>query len=44
MKKILFILFLMAFLTSCGPKRLRCGPGRCSIETTKTNSTVNNIC
>jgi hypothetical protein len=32
MKKILAIIVLMGLLTSCGPKRLGCGPGRCNIE------------
>jgi hypothetical protein len=33
MKKILVLLVLIGFLTSCGPHRLRCGPGRCYIKT-----------
>lgn len=32
MKKILIIFLLCCFVTSCGPKRMKCGPYRCSIE------------
>ncbi|WP_169051698.1 lipoprotein [Flavobacterium sp. H122] len=33
MKKIIFILFSIFTLTSCGPHRLRCGPNRrCEIK------------
>ncbi|HRG18002.1 MAG TPA: hypothetical protein PLP39_02845 [Flavobacterium lutivivi] len=32
MKKLLVILLAFLFLTSCGPRRMRCGPYRCSIE------------
>ncbi|NNT71835.1 hypothetical protein HKT18_06360 [Flavobacterium sp. IMCC34852] len=32
MKKILVLLLLFCFLTSCGPRRLGCGPSRCDIE------------
>ncbi|WP_309613770.1 hypothetical protein [Flavobacterium sp.] len=28
MKKLVAILFFIAFLTSCGPHRMKCGPGR----------------
>ena len=45
MKKLLIMLLLLSFLTSCGPRRLRCGPGRCEMETpiAKT-SPLKNIC
>ncbi|MGL2962996.1 hypothetical protein ACSVH2_04140 [Flavobacterium sp. RSB2_4_14] len=32
MKKIFLLLIVLGFLTSCGPKRLGCGPSRCSID------------
>jgi hypothetical protein len=32
MKKLLAIILLLGFLTSCGPRRMRCGPGRCYIK------------
>ncbi|WP_371272494.1 hypothetical protein [Flavobacterium sp.] len=36
MKKILAILILLGFLTSCGPHRMKCGPGRrCMVEMPK---------
>ncbi|RKS00734.1 hypothetical protein C8C84_0360 [Flavobacterium sp. 102] len=44
MKKILAIFVLVSFITSCGPKRLGCGPGRCDIETPKTTTLLKNIC
>ena len=31
MKKLLLILFVLSFLTSCGPHRMQCGPrGNCN--------------
>jgi hypothetical protein len=38
MKKIILLLLLIAVFSSCGPKRLGCGPGRCIIE--KENSVL----
>ncbi|WP_262896770.1 hypothetical protein [Flavobacterium macrobrachii] len=32
MKKFILIVLLFGFLTSCGPKRMGCGPRSCSIE------------
>ena len=32
MKKLLILALLFAFLTSCGPKRMGCGPRSCAIE------------
>jgi hypothetical protein len=32
MKKIFFLMILLGFLSSCGSDRMRCGPGRCSVE------------
>jgi hypothetical protein len=45
MKKIVALLLLSGFITSCGPKRLGCGPGRCEVEnpTLKTKP-LKNIC
>lgn len=40
MKKSLTILLLLCYLTSCGPKRLGCGPRSCAIE--KTTEQKNN--
>lgn len=45
MKKIIIIAVLLGFLTSCGPKRLGCGPGRCDIENPASkNLSLKNIC
>jgi len=40
MKKLLVILLLFGFLTSCGPRRMKCGVGRrCLVENvSKDNS------
>ncbi len=35
MKKIAFIIFILIVLCSCGPRRLGCGPRRCSIDVQK---------
>lgn len=35
MKKLLFILFAIFTLYSCGPRRLKCGPKRCEIKNQK---------
>lgn len=36
MKKYLTILFFLTILTSCGPHRMQCGPGRrCLVENQK---------
>jgi hypothetical protein len=45
MKKIVALLLFSCFVTSCGPKRLGCGPGRCEVEnpTLKTMPSKN-IC
>ena len=45
MKKIVALLLLSCFITSCGPKRLGCGPSRCEVEnpTLKTKP-LKNIC
>ena len=33
MKKLLYIILLLGLLTSCGPHRMKCGPGRrCLVE------------
>lgn len=33
MKKLLVVLLLFGFLTSCGPRRMKCGVGRrCLVE------------
>jgi len=40
MKKLLVILLLLGFLTSCGPHRMKCGPGRrCLVEAPKPSTT-----
>ncbi|MEO5776748.1 MAG: hypothetical protein ABIQ27_07580 [Flavobacterium sp.] len=42
LKKILYILFLLAFLTSCGPHRMKCGPGRrCLVDAPKEKMIIN---
>jgi len=41
MKKILAIAILLGFLTSCGPHRMKCGPGRCMNEMPNKNSVLN---
>jgi hypothetical protein len=41
MKKLLILALLFGFLTSCGPKRMGCGPRSCSIEKTAEQK---NIC
>jgi len=36
MRKIVFILFIIFTTSSCGPRRLRCGPNRrCEIKNQK---------
>ncbi|MDN3676146.1 hypothetical protein QWY90_02335 [Flavobacterium paronense] len=43
MKKIVFILLILGFLTSCGPHRMRCGPGRrCLVDSPKEKMIINN--
>ncbi|WP_262887311.1 hypothetical protein [Flavobacterium solisilvae] len=41
MKKLLISILLICLLTSCGPKRMGCGPRSCSIEKTAAQK---NIC
>jgi hypothetical protein len=35
MKKIFLVLTTLLFLTSCGPHRLSCGPGKRCVESSK---------
>ncbi len=43
MKKLVALLFLLAFLASCGPHRMKCGPGRrCLVDTPKEKMIINN--
>jgi hypothetical protein len=45
MKKIIALLLLFGFITSCGPKRLGCGPGRCEVENpTQKRTSLKKIC
>lgn len=45
MKKLIIIVVLLNILTSCGPKRLGCGPGRCDIDNSKNKELhLKNIC
>ena len=44
MKKLILLIVALGFLTSCGPRRLGCGPGRCDIETKKNNTAFKNLC
>lgn len=45
MKKTLVLLLLSYIITSCGPKRLGCGPGRCDLEMPKQKAELlKNIC
>jgi hypothetical protein len=42
MKKALLFLFLIGILTSCGPRRMKCGPGRrCLVDAPKEKMIVN---
>jgi len=42
MKKLVYILLLVGFLASCGPRRMKCGPGRrCLVDAPKENVIVN---
>jgi len=42
MKKLLYILLLASFLTSCGPHRMKCGPGkRCLVDAPKEKMIAN---
>jgi len=44
MKKALLFLFLIVILTSCGPHRMKCGPGRrCLVDARKEKMIVNKI-
>ena len=38
MKKIFLVLATLLFLTSCGPHRLSCGPGKRCVESSKKNN------
>ena len=38
MKKIFLALVTLLFLTSCGPHRLSCGPGKRCVEVSKKNN------
>ena len=38
MKKIFVVLATLLLLTSCGPHRLSCGPGKRCVETSKKNN------
>ncbi len=45
MKKTYVLLLLSCIITSCGPKRLGCGPGRCDLEKpTQKTELLKNIC
>lgn len=35
MRKIVFFLFIIFTVTSCGPHRMKCGPRRCEIKNQK---------
>ncbi|ANO49336.1 hypothetical protein Pf1_01091 [Flavobacterium columnare] len=43
MKPFIFFLFLAIATSSCGPKRLKCGPKRCEINTIKNKWNEKNI-
>jgi hypothetical protein len=38
MKKIFLVLTTLLFLTSCGPHRLSCGPGKRCVESSKKSN------
>ncbi|WP_264519716.1 hypothetical protein [Flavobacterium sp. N1994] len=42
MKKIVLYCILLAILNSCGPHRMRCGPGRrCLVDVKKEKPMIN---
>jgi hypothetical protein len=42
MRKAVFYLLLVIFLASCGPRRMKCGPGRrCLVDVPKEKRIVN---
>jgi len=44
MRKVVWYLLLVIFLASCGPHRMKCGPGkRCLVDAPKEKMIVNKI-
>ena len=41
MKKIILLLIIVLFFISCGPHRMKCGPGKCGLD--ETNSEIEKI-